>query len=81
MDRFVCSCGILFGDNDRAFEEVCKKRGHLLLVVTLEVYRLIFDLKEENNLLKDRIRKRNKSITFFKDRIEHLQNELRLLRQ
>lgn len=80
MSRYICSCRTLYADSKNAFEKECKVKGHTLFEVDDEIYAFIYDLKEENSILKKRINKRNKNISYSKDKILKLETELRILR-
>lgn len=80
MSRYICSCRTLYADSKNAFEIECKAKGHTLFEVIDEVYVFIYDLKEENSILKKRINKRNKSISNLKNKISSLEIELRVFR-
>ena len=80
MIRYICSCKALYSDRKIAWEKNCKLKGHELYEVPEFIYRYIYDLKEENALLRDKIRKRNKYIATLKNRILNLNIELDMLR-
>lgn len=80
MSRYICSCRTLYADSKNAFEIECKVKGHTLLEVDDEIYAFIYDLKEENSILKNRINKRNKRIVNLKNKISKLEIELRVFR-
>jgi hypothetical protein len=80
MSKYVCSCRALFAERKNAFDVECKARGHTLFEIPNEIYAFIYEIKEENSILKSRINKRNKSISSFKNKILKLETELRILR-
>lgn len=80
MSRYVCSCRTLYADSKNAFEIECKRRGHTLFEVDDEIYSFIYDLQEENSVLKNRINKRNKRIINYKNKILKLETELQVFR-
>lgn len=80
MSKYICSCRALYADCRNRFEIECRTRGHTLFEVSDEIYAFIYDLKEENFALKNRINKRNKRISSYKEKISKLEIELRVLR-
>lgn len=78
--KYICSCRILYANRKDAFEIECKKKGHTLFEVNDPVYSLIYDLKEENHILKKRINQRNRFIDAQRLLINQLENKLRILR-
>lgn len=80
MSKYVCSCRALYADCKDRFDKECRTHGHTLFEVSDEIYAFIYDLKEENFVLKNRINKRNKRIANYKDKISKLEIELRVLR-
>lgn len=80
MSKYICSCRALYADCKNAFEIECKVRGHTLFEISDEIYSIIYDLKEENSILRLRINKRNKRIVSFKNKISKLETELRVFR-
>jgi hypothetical protein len=80
MSKYICSCRALYADCKNAFDIECKAKGHTLFEIDDEIYAFIYDLKEENSILKQRINKRNKSISNFKNKISKLETELRVFR-
>jgi len=80
MSKYVCSCRVLFADRKDRFDVECRNKGHTLFEIADEIYVFIYDLKEENSILKNRINKRNKRIVNYKNKISKLEIELRVLR-
>lgn len=78
--KYICSCRTLYSDRKNAFEVSCKQKGHSLFEVTDEIYAFIYDLKDENSVLKNRINKRNKRIASYKDKISKLETQLQVFR-
>ena len=52
MSKFICSCRTLYAERKEAFNIECKQRGHDLFEVADEIYAFIYDLKEENSILR-----------------------------
>ncbi len=80
MSFYICSCGILFGECKDNFNECCRIKGHTLFCVDDGVYRLIYDLHEINSKLRQTIKKRNKNISFLKEKISELITELETIK-
>lgn len=80
MSKYICSCRALYADCKSAFDVECKSRGHTLFEVSDEIYAFVYDLKEDNSVLKNRINKRNKRIVSYKNKILKLEIELRVFR-
>jgi len=78
--KYVCSCRILYADRKNAFEVTCKAKGHTLFEIDEMIYNFIYDLKEENSILKKRINQRNRLIDAQRLLTNQLENKLRILK-
>lgn len=78
MSKYICSCRALFADRKDRFDVECKAKGHTLFEISDEIYAFIYDLREDNSILKNRINKRNRTITYLKNRILGLETELKI---
>jgi hypothetical protein len=76
--RFVCSCGILFGENKATFDVSCRTKGHTLFEIEEGVYCLIYLLQETNQTLRCTLNKRNRNIAVLKANINNLMTELNM---
>ena len=80
MSKFICSCGILFGDCKHAFDQSCKIKGHILYEVNDLIYGILFTSNDQIYKFKLIIQKRNRNIVFLKRRIVLLEAEIRTLK-
>lgn len=80
MSKFICSCGILFGDCKHAFDQTCKVKGHILHEVNDLIYGILFTSNEQMHKFKLTIQKRNRNIAFLKRKIVTLETEIRTLK-
>jgi len=80
MTFYVCSCGVLFGERREAFDQCCKLKGHTLFEVSAGLYRLVYEIQESHAVLKETVRKRNRSVAILRKRIDELEAELRAVR-
>jgi len=79
MSKFICSCGILFGDCKRAFDQSCKIKGHILQEVNDSIYGIYLTSNDQVHELKLTIQKRNRNIAFLKRKIILLETKIRTL--
>jgi len=70
MAFYICSCGLLFGENKLIFNQYCKLKGHTLFEVSAELYHLIYNLQDDNLKLKEKISKRNRDIVRLKTKLK-----------
>jgi len=78
MTFYICSCGLLYRESKEDFNQYCKLKGHTLFEVSAELYRLFYDLKDDNLRLKETICKRNRDIAKLKDKLNKSTSGLRV---